>query len=44
MKEKRNALVELIGEMSEEQFQWFIDQVLQGQSCTNDQPIRQEES
>ena len=37
MKGKKNALIELIAKMTEEQFQWFIVQAQQELSCVDDQ-------
>lgn len=37
MKEKKNALIELIAKMTEEQFEWFIVRAQQELSCVDDQ-------
>lgn len=37
MKGKKNALIELIAKMTEEQFKWFIVQAQQELSCADDQ-------
>lgn len=37
MKGKKNALIELIAKMTEEQFKWFIVQAQQELSCVDDQ-------
>lgn len=36
MKGKKNALIELIAKMTEEQFKWFIVQAQQELSCVDD--------
>ena len=37
-REQIQELIEMVGEMTEEQFRWFIDQVQRELFCKDDQP------